>query len=450
MKAKALFLLLISGLAGVLYGLASGNILAVAMPYFEATMNIGAARMGTLVASSSIVATVFGFAAGPLAEMFGRKRMLVLSALLFVLSAPVIVWCNGSYALLVTGFAFQGVSMGLVGTVAPLYLAESLPPEHRGKGTGLFQLFLIGGIVLSGVVGLAVAYWFGAGDAVDVSVAAKTSAWQALIWIAVVPAVLLFLGGLFAAESPDWKKGGTKDAAAESAGYSVLSSLKMLVDRRFVIPFVIVFIIVSCNKLCGLPFVLCYSVKIFQSCGLDGTYANWTDTVFKSVMFGGTALACVLVDRAGRKVLLGVGTLGACLSMLLIGGSFFAIEHGLLAKGGATGMMVAIGVVAFIGFYSVGPGVCVWLVMTEVLPTKIRAIGMSVILLANHFISSCQQLSFLPLGERFGYAPVFFFCAVCALVYFFAVRFGMPETKGMQLGEIEKWYDEKLKRTRKD
>ena len=100
-----MFLLLISGLAGVLYGLASGNILAVAMPYFEATMGIGAARMGTLVASSSIVATVFGFAAGPLAEMFGRKRMLVLSALLFVLSAPVIVWCNGSYALLVTGFA---------------------------------------------------------------------------------------------------------------------------------------------------------------------------------------------------------------------------------------------------------------------------------------------------------------------------------------------------------
>ena len=105
--------------------------------------------------------------------------------------------------------------MGLVGTVAPLYLAESLPPEHRGKGTGLFQLFLIGGIVLSGVVGLAVAYWFGAGDAADVSIAAKTSAWQALIWIAVVPAVLLFLGGLFAAESPDWKKGGAKESTTE-------------------------------------------------------------------------------------------------------------------------------------------------------------------------------------------------------------------------------------------
>ena len=438
------YLLIISGLAGILYGLASGNILSVAMPYLEATMNIKAGMMGSLVAISSIVATVFGFAAGPLAEVFGRKKILVASAFVFVLSSPVIVFCGNSMVVLFSGFALQGVSMGLVGTIAPLYLAECLPAEHRGKGTGLFQLFLIGGIVLSGVLGLGIAYWFGAGDAVDVAVATKRAAWQAIIWFALIPGALLFLGGLFAPESPEWLKARHSGQAVGDEKRTdkprVLDSLALLLDKRFVIPFVIVFVIVSCNKLCGLPFVLCYSVKIFQSCGLDGTWANWTDTVFKSVMFGGTALACVLVDRAGRKVLLGVGTMGACLSMLVIGCSFFAIEHGLLVKGGLTGLAVAIGVVSFIGFYSVGPGVCVWLVMTEVLPAKIRAIGMSVILLANHFISSCQQLSFLPVGERVGYAPIFFFCAVCALVYFFAVRFGMPETKGMKLEDVEKWY----------
>ena len=450
-----MFLLLISGLAGVLYGLASGNLLSVAMPYFEHTMTISATQMSTLVASFSVVAIFSGFAAGPLAEWCGRKRPLVASAVIFIAATPVICFCRGNYWMLLGGLGLQGLSMGLIGTVAPLYLAESLPAEHRGKGTGLFQLFLIGGIALSGLIGLAVAYWLGAGDSAATDAAQKTTAWQTIFWLATVPGILLFLGALFIPESPEWlemkEKGKVKsekgECAAEGEGEEK-AGFRALFSKRYVVPFLVVFLIVSCNKLCGLPYILCYSVKIFQTTGLSGTFANWADLTFKTVMLGATALACVLVDRKGRKFLLGLGTAGLAVSMSVIAGVFFAIEHQFASAGGATGVVAAVAITAFIGFYSVGPGVCVWLVMTEVLPARIRAIGMSVTLLANHFISSTQQWTFLPMGERFGFAPTFVFCAVCAVVYFFAVRFGMPETKGMQLGDIEKWYDEKLGRTR--
>ena len=463
-----MFLLLISGLAGVLYGLASGNLLSVAMPYFEHTMTISATQMSTLVASFSVVAIFSGFAAGPLAEWCGRKKPLIASAVIFIAATPVICCCRGNYWMLLGGLGLQGLSMGLIGTVAPLYLAESLPAEHRGKGTGLFQLFLIGGIALSGLIGLAVSYWLGAGDSAATDVAQKTTAWQTIFWLATAPGILLFLGSLFIPESPEWLKRNGKltiDNGKIDNGKLTIDNGKLTIEnerdegqveekagfralfsKRYVVPFLVVFLIVSCNKLCGLPYILCYSVKIFQTTGLAGTFANWADLTFKTVMFGATALACVLVDRKGRKFLLGIGTAGIAVSMAVIAGVFFAIEHQLASAGGATGVVAAIAITLFIGFYSVGPGVCVWLVMTEVLPARIRAIGMSVTLLANHFIASAQQWTFLPMGEKIGFAPVFIFCAVCAAVYFFAVRFGMPETKGMQLGDIEKWYDEKLGR----
>lgn len=422
---KSLFLLAMSGLAGILYGLASGNLLSVAMPYFEHTMTISPAGMSTLVASFSVVAIFFGFAAGPLAEWIGRRTVLVLAALVFVGSTPVIAWCGQSFWTLFTGLGLQGVSMGLIGTVAPLYLAESLPDRHRGKGTALFQLFLILGIVFSGVLGVVVASLWGAAN--------ELLSRQMIFWIASVPAAALLVGGFFLPESKVFLE---KEKTAREP-------ISTLFSRRYVVPFLIVLLIVSCNKLCGLPLVLCYSVKIFNTCGLEEIYANWADVTFKTVMFAMTALACVLVDLKGRKYLLRIGTLVELVAMGVITVVFFMIEHGGWRAGGATGLVTAAAVTVFIAGYSIGPGVCVWLVMTEVLPTRIRAIGMSFILLMNHFISSAQQWTFLPVGDAVGFGPIFLFSAVFSLVYYLAVEFGMPETKGMELAEIEKWYQRK-------
>lgn len=448
------FLLFMSGLAGVLYGVASGNLLSVAMPYLERTVSFdvtlfgvawdAAKLMGTLVSACSLAALFSGFAAGPLAEWIGRRVILTGSALIYVAATGVVALCCNNYWILFAGLCLQGIAMGFVGTVAPLYLAESLPPEHRGKGTGLFQLFLIGGIVLSGLIGLLVTYLYGAGDDGGTTAAAKTFAWQAIFWIGVIPCVILFFGSLKMPESPEWLKMRrvAQSAAADGNAAAPLEplTLRALLTRRYAFPFAVVFLILSCNKLCGLPCILCYSVKLFNLSGLAKEYANWADVAFKTVMFAMTLLACALVDVKGRKFLLKLGTGTIFFSTVLISAAFFAIERGVLPAGGLTGSLVAAGVVVFIAGYSVGPGVCVWLVMTELLPTRIRAVGMGVVLFVNHFVSMGMQWAFLPAGESFGYGGVWAFCAVSAVLYWLVSAFGMPETKGKSFEEIEAWY----------
>lgn len=220
-------------------------------------------------------------------------------------------------------------------------------------------------------------------------------------------------------------------------------TLGSLLTRRYVFPFLVVFVILACNKFCGLPCILCYSVKIFNLSGLAKEYANYADVIFKTVMFAMTLVACVLVDVKGRKFLLKIGTGTIFCSLVLIGFSFFALEHGWLPKGALTGTMVAVGVVVYIAGYSIGPGVCVWLVMTELLPARIRAVGMGIVLFVNHFVSMGMQYAFLPAGEHFGFSAFWTFCAASGVVYYLTVRFGMPETKGMELTEIERWYSGK-------
>ena len=152
------FLLLVAGLGGLLYGVDVG-IIAGALPYLEATFKdaatgqtLNAGQLSFIVAAvllGSVISTLF---AGMLADLVGRKKMMILSGLLFVVSIPMIALAHG-YWPLVFGRLLQGISGGLIGVVIPLYLAECLGASNRGKGTGIFQWLLTLGIVAAAVIG---------------------------------------------------------------------------------------------------------------------------------------------------------------------------------------------------------------------------------------------------------------------------------------------------------
>ena len=430
-----------SGLAGVIFGLASGNLLSVAMPYFERSLGFTSVQIATLVTSSSVAAVATTFFAGHLTDFIGRRKTFSLSALLYSLAVLLVALSDGSYATIISGISMQGVSLGLLGVVAPLYLAECMPPENRGKATAFFQFTLIVGIALSGLLGLAVAYLIGPSDSETMAAAEKIRAWKTLYWVSLVPGVILFLGAFKLNESPLWlsKKGGKSKALSSTCNSSLQSkeSLPSIFSGRYVVPFLIVFVILACNKLIGMPYIACYSVKIFQMSGLAGAAVNWADFVFKTVMLISTAIACLLVDKRGRRFLLTLGTTGVFVAMLMMGIAFWGIDRGSFEPSSLTGYAVAFGVVLFIAFYSLGPGVCVWLVMTELLPSRIRAVGMSIVLFINNFASTAMLAIFLPVGERIGYGILFFACAASAGIYLATVRIFMPETKGRALDEIE-------------
>src|SRR6266852_6034782 len=209
------FLLVVAGLGGLLYGVDVG-IIAGALPYLEATSGLNAGQLSIVVAAvllGSVISTLF---AGLLADWIGRKALMALSGILFVVSIPMIALSHG-YQPLVLGRLLQGVSAGLIGVVVPLYLAECLVASNRGKGTGIFQWLLTLGIVTAAIVGVFFSFRVEEvarlGDAARL-LAFEDTAWRGIFWVSLPPGILFVIGSFMVAESPRLLlRRGKKDAA---------------------------------------------------------------------------------------------------------------------------------------------------------------------------------------------------------------------------------------------
>ncbi len=347
------FLLIVAGLGGLLYGVDVG-IIAGALPYLEATSGLNAGQLSIVVAAvllGSVISTLF---AGLLADWMGRKSLMALSGVMFVISIPMIALSHG-YGPLVFGRLLQGVSAGLIGVVVPLYLAECLTASSRGKGTGIFQWLLTLGIVTAALVGVYFSFRVDQvaklGDAAKL-LAFKDTAWRGIFWVSLPPGILFVIGSFMVAESPRWLLlRGKKDAAytallrsrsqpqaelelremeevsaaekAKSGGGKVKESL---LRRKYVIPFVLACIILAFNQATGINSIIAYNTNILLQSGLSDVAAHWGYVVFTIINFVVTFGGVVLVDKKGRKFLLAVGTAGIILSMICTGTVFLNTE----------------------------------------------------------------------------------------------------------------------------
>ena len=217
-KAYNRFLLLVAGLGGLLYGVDVG-IIAGALPYLEATSGLNAGQLSNVVAAvllGSVISTLF---AGALADWMGRKLLMTLSGVLFVVSIPLIALSHG-YGPLILGRLLQGISAGLIGVVVPLYLAECLAASNRGKGTGIFQWLLTLGITTAAIVGMYFSIRVDEvaklGDAARL-IAFKDTAWRSIFWVSLPPGLLFVIGSIMVAESPRWLYRRGKSDAARAA-----------------------------------------------------------------------------------------------------------------------------------------------------------------------------------------------------------------------------------------
>ncbi len=346
-------LLIVAGLGGLLYGVDVG-IIAGALPYLEATSGLDAGQLSFIVAAvllGSVISTLF---AGLLADWMGRKKLMSLSGILFVISIPTIALAHG-YGPLVFGRLLQGISAGLIGVVVPLYLAECLGAANRGKGTGVFQWLLTLGILAAAVIGLYFSYRVDAvgkiGDA-NKLFAFKDKAWRSIFWVSLPPGILFVIGSFLVAESPRWLfRCGNRDAAhaallrsrtreqakielkemekiiaaekSRSAGARVLESL---FHRKYVIPFVLACVILACNQATGVNSIIGYNATILIQAGLNDAQAHLGYVVFTLVNFLMTIGGVVLVDRKGRKFLLSLGSAGVIVSLLCVGIMFHKTE----------------------------------------------------------------------------------------------------------------------------
>ena len=371
------FLLFVAGLGGLLYGVDVG-IISGALPYLEATSGLSAGQLSLVVAAvllGSVISTLFAGVlsdglghrlaalewihpqlARLVSDGLGRKKMMWLSGLLFVISIPMIALAHG-YGPLVSGRLLQGISAGLIGVVVPLYLAECLTASNRGKGTGIFQWLLTLGIVAAAIIG----YYFSRhvdevaklGDP-EKLFAARNTAWRSIFWVSLPPGILFVIGSFMVAESPRWLfRRGKKEAAraalrrsrtdeqaeiemgemeetaaaekkqASATGQKLKESL---LRRKYVIPFLLACIILACNQATGVNSIIGFNATILIQAGLGDNEAHLGYLLFTIVNFLTTIVAVILVDRKGRKFLLSLGSAGVIVSLVCVGLLFHKTE----------------------------------------------------------------------------------------------------------------------------
>jgi len=555
------FLLLVAGLGGLLYGIDVG-IIDPALGYLGRTMAMTEENKSVIVAAvfgGSMFASVF---AGFFADLLGRKPMMIISAVMFVASVG-IIFTSQTYVPLLLGRILQGMSGGVIAVVVPLYLAECLRADTRGKGASIFQFMLTFGIVVAAFVGdfytrnAEAAITIAAGDQQAV-VAAANHAWRGMFLSVIYPGLLFFLGGFFVSESPRWLyRKGRKDQAraamlrsrttAETdialaeletalvhehgkAKISILNSVgEIFTQRKYIIPFILACVILGCTQATGINSILGFMTTILQQAGLSAESASQSALWIKIINCVMTVVAVMLVDRKGRKFLLKLGTGGIIASLLIASIVFYSFEskrvdvaekvkslvvddrlnfdlsttdlgkvvedgqpvqlsilytYGkkqgiavalsndpknqqitisplpgekeiaggsleiLRAKAGpvptaTTGKIMAVCLAIFIAFFAVGPGVCVWLALSELMPTRIRSVGMGVALLVNQGVSTGIAAFFLPIVGNYGYSAMLGFWAACTVIYYITAAFFLPETKGRTLEEIEEHFEGK-------
>lgn len=358
------YLLFIAGMGGLLYGIDLG-IIAGALPYLEATAST-AWRLTTQQLSFVVAAVLLGSVlsalfAGALCDLIGRRSVMFLSGLLFTASIPVMALASGYWPLLL-GRLLQGVSGGLIGVAVPLFLAEVLSPERRGRGMAMFQLLLTIGLVVAALIGLYQAHVV---DAATESVRqlleaeqrrilfeVKDKAWRTIFWSCLLPGLVFTVGSLLLSESPRWlvRRGRIDQARAalrrtlpahqveptlrqmqapEDTGGGTHAARDSLLSRRYVRPFLLACVILACTQATGMNSILAYVVNILNQAGLPGSVANWGDVTVKMVNALMTVIALVLVDRKGRKFLLMLGSGGIVLSLLAMALLFVQSERGL-------------------------------------------------------------------------------------------------------------------------
>jgi len=542
------YLLFIAGMGGLLYGVDVG-IIAAALLYLGKTVSLSIAQTSMIVAAVLGGSMASSLVAGMLADWIGRKTMMIVSGLLFVLSV-LLIFGSHNFAMLFTGRLLQGASGGFIAVVVPLYLAECLSAKTRGRGSAVFQLFLTIGIAIAAIVGRyftlhADAAIKAAQGSAQRILAAENHAWRGMFLSVVYPGIVFFVGAFFLSESPRWlfRRGRVEDAlralrrssseeeaqvqmremeqTAAVATPTAVKAAGSLLQRKYVVPFVLACVILACNQTTGINSILSYLVIILKQAGLSAGHATDGDVAVKVINVFMTLVAVALVDRKGRKFLLVLGTSGVIVALGTAAVVFHSFEKERMdakqvvsrfvqdnalnlslssypqtmtdtgqplspmvlsvlydygsgeksatvlstdedpvlhltpesdevgkplvikaasygpVPSAATGWTIAGCLALFIAAFAVGPGVVVWLALSELMPTRIRSSGMGIALLINQGVSTLIAGLFLPVASNYGYATMFGFWTLCTVVYFITAAFFLPETKGKTLEEIE-------------
>ncbi len=452
--AYLLSITLVSAMGGLLFGY-DWVVIGGAKPFYEPFFGItGNPALQGWVMSCAIIGCLGGAViSGWLSDKFGRKRLLLLSALLFTAASL----GTGSAGTLIQFIAFRmlgGIGIGLASNLSPMYIAEISPGAVRGRFVSLNQLAIVIGILAAQLINWKIAR--------PVSPEATTSdivaswngqmGWRWMFYICTIPAGLFFLLTCFIPESPRWlakkarnhrkvhmileKIGGYDYADAElsSIKASLGTERKRIKLKLFKEPgvaklLVIGVVIAVFQQWCGINVIFNYAQEIFTNAGYSVSDILFNIVITGSVNLVFTFVGLALVDKLGRKALMLIGAGGLAVIYAIIGSMYFS--H-------ITGIPFLIMVVAAIACYAMTLAPVTWVLLSEIFPNKIRGFAMSVATFALWTACFILTYSFPILNQLLEASGTFLLYGfICVLGFWFILN-ELPETKGKSLEEIEK------------
>jgi len=442
---------LVAALGGLLFGY-DWVVIGGAKPFFEQYFKLTDPALSGWANSCALIGCLVGaMIAGSLSERYGRKRLLSVAAMMFVVTSLGNALAH-SFTAFVVWRMLGGTAIGLASSLSPMYISEVSPPHLRGRLVSINQLTIVIGILLAQFINWWIVRDLPAG-ATGEWIATSwygQSAWRWMFGVTAIPAGLFLLGSFFVPESPRWlttkgqadkarkifeKIGGLRygqaalaEVEASLGERNVKGGWRDLFDPRLRRVLVLGIGVVVLCQWSGINVIFNYAEDIFRAAGYDisSVLSNiaWTG----SVNLAFTLVALGLVDRSGRRPLMLIGAAGLALIYVVMGWCYYS---------GVQGLPMLLLVLAAIGCYAMTLAPVAWVVVSEVFPNRIRseAMGVAVTLLWT----ACFLLTytFPILNKKLGSAGTFWlYGAICAAGFLF-IFFYLPETKGKSLEEIE-------------
>jgi SP family sugar:H+ symporter-like MFS transporter len=426
-------------LGGMLFGYDTG-VISGAILFIEADLGLNAFYQGLVVSSLLLGAMAGAGVAGPLSDRLGRRRIIIIAAIIFTVGALGAALAP-NVAVLVLFRIVLGVAVGAAALIVPLYLSEVAPTEIRGAVSSLNQLMIVVGILIAYIVN---------------ALLAASEAWRTMLGLAVVPSLVLLVGMYFMPETPRWLVSRGRDDEArdvlrqtrdEEAVEREVTEIKEVERdeegglRELAAPWVRPALVVAVGlaifqQIIGINTIIYYAPTTLTEAGFGdqaATYANVAIGVLNVIM---TLVAIRLIDRSGRVPLLVGGLIGMIASLVVLGASSLLLP----APQNPTDPLAIITLAclaAFIASFAVSWGPTVWVMLPEILPLRIRGTAMGLAIFLHWGANFAVSQTFPILLASVGAGVVFLGYAVVAVVALLFVRSRVTETKGRSLEEIE-------------
>jgi SP family xylose:H+ symportor-like MFS transporter len=428
MKGKIAYWSVTVAVAGFLFGFDTAVISGADQP-LQALWQTGDIFHGVFVMSAALWGTVVGalFGNWP-CERYGRKKVLIGIGVLYLISAIGSALAPDPYSFSLWRLV-GGLGVGISSIVVPAYISEIAPAAVRGRLVALYQFQIVFGILVAFVSNYALSSFL----SLD---------WRWMLGVEAIPALVYLLMVTRVPESPRWLLLRKKDEVESRRILEIIDPAAVdqtvmeirhadreftqdsLFRRAYLWPVLLAFLVAAFNQLSGINFIIYFAPRIFEVAGLDSSSALLSTAGIGIVNLAFTLLGMWLIDRAGRKTLLLIGSLGYIVSLAAIAWAF---------QSGAGGIVVVSFVFVFIASHAVGQGAVIWVFIAEIFPNKVRTRGQS-LGCGTHWVFAALITLLMPyLLGRFDGATIFSFFTVMMILQLLFVLFLMPETKGRSL-----------------